>query len=154
MTVNELADLLIAARGRIDFYWNFYAVMVIAIIGWLVSPKRHLTIPMKALVTVAYVLASAANLMGLSSAYTLADALRKDLLRIAAGSPLSDTRIVLEQHSYLMHQTAATWLHVALGLTVLIAVWSARPGEPEAPAAASSPAPVEQEPSTKKRRRK
>jgi hypothetical protein len=43
MSVKEVADLLFAARGRIDFYWNFYVVAVIAVIGWLLSLKKKLT---------------------------------------------------------------------------------------------------------------
>ena len=42
MTIKEVADLLFAARERIDFYWNFYVVVVIAVIGWIVSLKKTL----------------------------------------------------------------------------------------------------------------
>src|SRR6266496_169063 len=52
MSIKEIADLLFAARERIDFYWNFYVVVVIAVIGWLVSFKKTLTLSMKLLVSV------------------------------------------------------------------------------------------------------
>jgi hypothetical protein len=135
MSVNDLADLLIAARGRVDFYWNFYAVMVIAIIGWLVSPKRHFTVSMKLLVTVVYVLASSMNLLGLYSSYSLAEALRTDLVRAAADSPLANTRILLEQHSFELHRTAALGIHLVLAATIVFGIWAVRPADTAAPVA-------------------
>lgn len=141
MSVNDLAELLIAARGRVDFYWNFYAVMVIAIIGWLVSAKKHFTVPMKALVTAAYVLASAMNLMGLYSSYSLAEALRADLVRAAAGTPLVETRVLLDRHSYELHRAAALAIHLGLAAAILVAVWTARfsAGEGERGSEAAAP---------------
>lgn len=43
MSINYAIDLLFAARERIDFYWNFYVVVVIAIVGWIVTRKEPLT---------------------------------------------------------------------------------------------------------------
>jgi putative effector of murein hydrolase len=138
MTVNDIADLLFAARGRIDFYWNFYVVVVIAVIGWLVSLKRTLTTSNKVLVSAVYLIAAATNLMGLYSSYAIAEALRTDLLRVAATTPLTDTRNLLQQHSYLSHRMAALWIHLAIGTAILFAIWFARPSEPE-PTAAKAP---------------
>jgi hypothetical protein len=132
MTTKDVADLLFAARERIDFYWNFYVVVVIAVIGWLVSLKKTLTLSMKVLVSVAYVIAAAMNLLGLYSSYTFAEALRTDLLRMAATTPLTDTRLILEQHSYLTQRLAAFWVHLAVGATILLVVWFGPFSEPEA----------------------
>jgi hypothetical protein len=130
MTAKDVADLLLAARERIDFYWNFHVVVVIAVIGWLVSLRRTLTVPLKALVSVAYVIAAATNLVGLHGAYTFAEALRTDLLRMAASVPLPDTRLVLERHSYLAHRLMALWIHVGVGGAILLVLWFARFVEP------------------------
>jgi hypothetical protein len=112
MTIKDVADLLFAARERIDFYWNFYVVVVIAVIGWLVSRKKSLTPSMKVLVSVAYLIAAAMNLLGLYGSYTFAEALRTDLLRMAATAPLTDTRLLLEQHSDLAQRLTAIWIHL------------------------------------------
>jgi hypothetical protein len=125
ITIKEVADLLFAARERIDFYWNFYVVVVIAVIGWLVSVNKTLTRSMKVLVSVAYLIAAIANLLGLYGSYTFAEALRTDLLRMAATSPLTDTRLILEQYSYLAQRQAA----------ILLVIWFARFSESEAAAA-------------------
>ena len=135
ITIKEVADLLFAARERIDFYWNFYVVVVIAVIGWLVSINKTLTRSMKVLVSVAFLIAAVMNFLGLYSAYTFAEALRTDLLRMAATSPLTDTRLILEQHSYLAQRLTAFWIHLTVGATILLVIWFARFSEPEAAAA-------------------
>lgn len=131
ITIKDLADLLFAARGRIDFYWNFYVIIVIAVIGWLVSLKRALTPSMRALVSVAYFVAAAMNLLGLYSAYTFAEALRLDLLRLVGSTSLAETRTLLEQHSYLPQRLVAIGIHLAVGTAILLVVWRGRFAEPE-----------------------
>jgi hypothetical protein len=131
LTLRDVADLLFAGRERIDFYWNFYVIVVIAVIGWMVTIKKTLTTPIKVLVSVAFLIATATNLVGLYSAYTLAEALRTDLLRLGATSPLTDTRLVLEQHSYASHRTVALAVQLVIGAAVLFTIWFGRLIPPE-----------------------
>jgi hypothetical protein len=137
MTIRDIADLLFSARERIDFYWNFYVVVVIAVIGWLVTFKRTLTLSMKLLVSIAYLVAAIMNFLALYSAYTFAEALRADLLRLLATTPLADTQVILAQHSYLPQRLAALGVHLAVGSAILLVVWFARFAEPEAAAKAA-----------------
>jgi hypothetical protein len=153
MTIKDVADLLFAARERIDFYWNFYVVVVIAVIGWLVSLKKTLTRPMKVLVSVVYVIATATNLLGLYSSYTFAEALRADLVRMAATTPLTDTHLYLEQHSYLPQRLAAIGVHLVVGATILLVVWFARFSEPEVLEAKVATSNTEGESSREKQKR-
>jgi hypothetical protein len=94
---------------------------------------------MKLLVSVAYVIAAVMNFLGLYSSYRFAEALRTDLLRMAATTPLTDTTLLLEQHSYLPQQVTAFWIHFVVGATILLVVWFARFSEPEAAAAKAAP---------------
>jgi hypothetical protein len=126
MSVKEAADLLFAARGRIDFYWNFYVIVVIAVIGWLITLKRPLTSSMRMLVTVAFLTAASMNLAGLYGSYTFAEALRSDLVRLTALAPLTETRLALERHSYLAQRAAAIWIHLVVGAAIVLGVWFAR----------------------------
>ncbi len=153
MSIKDVADLLFAARERIDFYWNFYVVVVIAVIGWLMSLKKTLTRSMKVLVSVVYVIAAATNLVGLYSSYTFAEALRADLVRMAATTPLTDTQLYLEQHSYLPQRLAAIGVHLAVGATILLVVWFARFSDAEAPAAKTTTSNAAKESSQGKQRR-
>lgn len=126
LTLRDVADLLFAARARIDFYWNFYVIVVIAVIGWMVTVKKTLTFSIKLLVTVAFLIAAVTNLVGLYSSYTVAEALRLDLLRLGATSPLRNTRLMLEQHSYELHRAVALAVHFVLGSAILLTVWLGR----------------------------
>ena len=123
MSIKEAIDLLFAARERIDFYWNFYVVVVIAVVGWIVTRKEPLTRSAKILVTVAYLIAAATNLVGLYGSYAFAEALRTDLLRMTAGSPLTETRTLLDRHSYVSQRISAVAVHVGVGLTILLVLW-------------------------------
>jgi len=153
MTIKDVADLLFAARERVDFYWHFYVVVGIAVIGWLVSLKKTLTPSMKLLVSVVYVIAAATNLLGLYSSYTFAEALRTDLVRMAATTPLSDTHLFLEQHTYLPQRLAAICIHVVVGVSILLVVWFARFSEPEVAAAKAAPGSAEGASSREKQKR-
>jgi hypothetical protein len=153
ISIKEVADLLFAARERVDFYWNFYVVVVIAVIGWLVSVNKTLSRSRKVLVSVAYLIAASMNLLGLYSSYTFAEALRTDLLRLAATSPLTDTRLILEQHSYLSQQLAAFWIHLVVGATILLVVWFARFSEPEITTTKATTSSAEGESSHEKQKR-
>ena len=126
VSIKDVAELLFAARERIDFYWNFYVIVIVAVVGWLVTLKKPLTVPMKVVVTVAYLIAATMNFLGLYSAYTFAEALRTDLLRIASDPAIANTRLILEQHSYIAHRWGALFAHIGLGLPILLAVWFAR----------------------------
>lgn len=123
MSIKDAIDLLFAARERIDFYWNFYVVVVIAVVGWIVTRKEPLTRSTRVLVTVAYLIAAATNLVGLYGSYAFAEALRTDLLRMTAGSPLTETRILLDQHSYISQRVSAVAVHLGVGATILLVVW-------------------------------
>ena len=128
MSIKDVIDLLFSARERIDFYWNFYVVIVVAVVGWIVTRKERLTRTNRILVTVAYAIASATNLVGLYGSYTFAEALRRDLLTATAGSPLTNTRAVLLQHSYASQRFWAFVVHLGVGASLLVAVWLAHRG--------------------------
>ena len=126
ISVKEVADLLLEARGRIDFYWNFYIAVVIAVIGWLMSRKLPLTRSMKILVSITYAIAAIMNVLGLYNAYTFAEALRVDLLRIEGTAVLEETRRLLGGHSYLPLRQVAMAVHLVVGGITLFVVWFAR----------------------------
>ncbi|HEX7004991.1 MAG TPA: hypothetical protein VF168_12470 [Trueperaceae bacterium] len=125
-SMKEVAELLLAARGRIDFYWNFYLAVVVAVVGWLLSRKSALTMSTKVLVTVVYLVAASMNLMGLVASYALAEALREDLLTIESTHQLANTRLLLEEYSYLPQRSVALAVHLLVAAMILYIVWSGR----------------------------
>ena len=87
MDTKDIADLFIAATGKVEFYWNFYTVTLLALIGWLVTTKKILRPGLKSLITVGYLVFVLMNILGLWGSYTFAEALRQDLLIAAKAAP-------------------------------------------------------------------
>ena len=101
LPIKDIADLFVTATGRIEWYWNFYVVMVIALVGWLVSKDNPLTHQLKVTITIGYVVFVLMNLYGLWGSYTFTEALRMDLLAAANDqNQLQHARAVLTQHSF------------------------------------------------------
>ena len=129
MDVQNVADLFVAATNKIEFYWNFYVVTLIALVGWLVSTKRSLSVSLKLLITVAYLVFVAMNILGLYGSYTFAEALRTDLLSMEGAKAISHTHKVLQTHSYVGQRTGMFWIHAIVGVAVLLVIWLGRFGE-------------------------
>jgi hypothetical protein len=134
ISLKDIADLLIKASERVDFYWNFLAVILIALVGWLIALKNPLTREMKVLVTVTYLLAAGMNLLGLYSSYTFAEALRLDLLSLPGSEVLRASREVLDAHSFAAQRLMACWVHGIIAASVLGVLWLGRFGSRRIPA--------------------
>jgi len=131
MDTKEIADLFVTATGKIEFYWNFYTVTLLALIGWLVSTKNALRPRLKILVTVGYLAFVLMNVIGLWGSYTFAEALRQDLLISVKTAPdtLKNAQAVLFERSFESQRMLALVIHAILGAFVLSAVWFGRLGE-------------------------
>ena len=131
MDTKDIADLFLAATGKIEFYWNFYTVTLIALIGWLVSRKQPFQPKLKLLITVGYQAFVLMNVLGLLGSYTFAEALRLDLLAAPQAVPdsLVHARDVLNKHSYDDQKILAMVIHAVLAVFVLGVIWFGRFGE-------------------------
>jgi hypothetical protein len=125
METKELAELFITATGKIEFYWNFFTVTVLALIGWLAAGNHVLTLRLKILVTVGYSLFVMMNIFGLLGSYEFAEALRLDLLASARNDAdsLEHARRVLSERSFEQQKTLVFFIHAAVAAVVLFAVW-------------------------------
>jgi fucose 4-O-acetylase-like acetyltransferase len=129
MDLKDVVGLFVTATAKIEFYWNFYVVMLIALIGWLVSVKKPLSTSLKSLITVGYVVFIAMNVLGLYGSYTFAEALRTDLLSMEGAKALPHTHKVLQTHSYVGQRTGMFWIHAIVGVAILLVVWLGHFGE-------------------------
>jgi hypothetical protein len=131
MDIKDIADLFIAATGKIEFYWNFYTLTLLALIGWLVSTRKVLGPGLKSLITVGYLVFVLMNILGLWGSYTFAEALREDLLIAASAAPdiLGNTQAVLSERSFASQRILALMIHTILGVFVLSVIWFGRFGE-------------------------
>lgn len=140
MAIKDAADFLLKIMGEIRFYWNFYVVTLIALIGWLLSNKNSLSNSLKFLITTGYLIFVAMNILGLYSSYTLAEAIRLDLLAMEDAKIMSHTYDVLQATSLLAQRTASLVIHLVLGIVFLSAVWFGPFGERSAKSNRSSTA--------------
>src|SRR5438034_9878262 len=53
--LKDVAQLFITATARVEFYWNFYVVMLLGLIGWMFSTKKPITAHLKLLITAGYI---------------------------------------------------------------------------------------------------
>lgn len=132
MELKDVAQLFITSTARVEFYWNFYVVMLLAMVGWMISTRKPITTHLKLLITAGYIIFVFMNLTGLWGAYAFAESLRLDLLSMAAKlSPddLKNARVILSEHSFLQQRMFALGIHLILAVGVLSSVWLARLGD-------------------------
>ncbi|PKG98577.1 hypothetical protein [Paraglaciecola sp. MB-3u-78] len=131
METKDIADLFIAATGKIEFYWNFYTVTLLVLIGWLISTKKILRPGLKCLITVGYLVFALMNILGLWGSYTFAEALRQDLLIAAQSAPdtLKNAQTILSKSSFSKQKVSVLIIHGVLGVFVLSVIWFGRLGE-------------------------
>ena len=129
MELKEIADLFITAVGKVEFYWNFYTVTLLALIGWLISTKMVLGFRLKLLITVGYLFFVLMNLIGLWGSYSFAEALRLDLLEAAKNIPCklnkvaNAQKLLSQQRSFDFQMTLAIIIHFILAILILSVVW-------------------------------
>lgn len=126
MDGSELADLVLKIDGRVLASWQFYAATVIAVIGWLVTRKRGITIRVKVLVTAGFVAFISMNIYGLLSAYLLLDAAVADLRSLPALQQLPNIREVLNSHQPPNRYLQIFSIHLLAGGLLVWALWFTR----------------------------
>ena len=125
METKDIADLFIVATGKIEFYWNFYTVTLLALIGWFVSSKKVFGSRLQLLITIGYLAFVSMNIIGLLGSYTFAEALRLDLLKATEmdNVNIENIRAVISERSFEPHKKAVFVVHGALGIFVLSFLW-------------------------------
>jgi len=83
MTESDLIDIFFKARGNIQFFWNIYAVIILALMGWLISLKQDLSWQVKLLVSCGFIVFIIINISGQLRSYELIIAAKSDLLSMA-----------------------------------------------------------------------
>ena len=128
MEPKEIADLFLKATDKIEFYWNFYVVLLTAMIGWFISLNKLLSTKMKLLITSGYLVFAVMNVIGLYGAYSFAEALRIDILTLNTIENIPNTLMLLKEHSYLNQLSAVKWIHLVIGVGMIFTIWSGRIG--------------------------
>ena len=120
-------DIFLKVTDRVGFFWNFYLLAVIAIVGWLLSSGRTLTRYTKVLMITAYLLFGAANAFALFDNYSFLRELVGEIQTRTNGQPfespgLSDKVMGLSS-SFLAFRWISVAMHVVIDPLLALAIW-------------------------------
>ncbi len=126
MELKERIDLCLRLQDRIYFFWNWYIVGLIAIVGWILTTDNVCSPHFKVILSFAFLTFIGMNISGLLRAYKLFGAARRDLLRqynltrlqeFSANSICS----VIEKQTY--NYSLLTLVYAIGVVAVLLIIW-------------------------------
>jgi hypothetical protein len=123
MPISDLLDLFRSAADLVNFYWNFYVIGIVAVLGWLFSLKRALTRRQKIILTTVYVGFIALNLLALVNSYRFMEAARLDALGKISVRTLPNLRQMLVSTSFAEQQWMGWIVHGVVDAAVIAAIW-------------------------------
>jgi uncharacterized membrane protein len=128
MQTKDIVDMFLSALGKVEFYWNFYTVTVLALIGWMASTKAATVQRLRLLVLVGFCAFSAMNLLGLHGSYLFTESLQKDLIALgsndSASANLKHTSNLLGRVRYDIQRIASYFIHLVVGVLFAMALFS------------------------------
>ena len=136
MPISDLLDLFQAAVDLVNFYWNFYVIGIVAVLGWLFSLKRNLTPRQRIILTGVYVGFIVLNLLALMNSYRFMEAARLDALGEIPAGTLPHLSRMLTSISFANQQWMGWIIHIVVDSMVIAAIWlfhvepEATPAEP------------------------
>ena len=80
LTVKDRYDLYLHFNDKVLFFWNWYTVGIIAVVGWMLSSEKKFSWSMKAIISFVFLTFIGMNISGLVRSYKLLMASRRDLL--------------------------------------------------------------------------
>lgn len=124
--IKDIIDIIEKLESRINAYWNFYTLIVIATIGWLMSSKTPFTIEQSIALTIALSLFFLANLSVMRSATRRVVAFEQELNQIAQDTEFcsDDLKIELGRQTMPFRVVASYLLHFTVDIAVIFSIWS------------------------------
>ncbi len=125
-SIKKIIDIIESLESRINSYWNFYIVVVVATIGWLMSAKVPFTIDQGVALTIAIGLFFIANFLVMRSATKCVIAF-EDELNTASQKYEFDSVVLKEElsHTSMPSRLLLSYLlHGSIDIAVIYAIWS------------------------------
>jgi hypothetical protein len=133
MDLKDKLDLCLRLYDKVHFFWNWYAVGMIAIVGWSASSKEFacLDAEWKWLISGVYLVYVLMNVSGLLYSYRLFFAARKDLFRSEPSEDLESVSTILNTMKKMRFPLFLLAIPYALGVVcVLLFIWRAEIASP------------------------
>jgi hypothetical protein len=134
MEPGDLLDRFQAAADLVNFYWNFYVIGIVAVLGWIFSLKRDLARRQRIVLTAVYVGFVVLNLLALVNSYRFLEAARLDALVTIPAGALPHLSRMLDSISFAKQQWIGLIAHIAVDATVIAAIWLMHVEAEESPA--------------------
>ena len=124
--IKKIVEIIESLESRINSYWNFYIVVVLATIGWLMSSNTPFTTNQGIALTIAVGLFFAANFAVLRAATKRVVAFEDELNSLANihefKSPVLKNHLT---HDSLRYRLSSSYLlHLVIDVSVIYAIWS------------------------------
>ena len=124
--ISQIIDIIGNLESRINSYWNFYVVVVLAIIGWLMSSKVPFTTDQGIALALAVILFFAANFLILRATTKRVVAFEDELNCLSANCDFHSIILKneLSRPSLKRRLSASYLLHATVDIAVIYAIWS------------------------------
>ena len=125
MNLNDLLELSEKLEERINAYWNFYTIVILAIAGWLYSTDITFGVVIMIVLTIALVAFLFSNLAVITFATRKLTALKSEIEAIAPSSGLKSEKSVKQLGSWsIPNRLKLSWaLHLLLDIALVTAIW-------------------------------
>lgn len=124
--IKNTIDIIETLETRINTYWNFYFIVVLAVIGWLMSSRTPFTESQGIALTVAISLFLIANLSVIRAATKRVMAFESEL-KVASTKQEFHSSALKEElsHASIGNRLFASYLlHGVIDIAVIYAIWS------------------------------
>lgn len=124
--IKDLLDIIEKLESRINTYWNFYTLVVIAAVGWLMSSKTPFTIEQSIALTIALSLFFLANFSVMRAATIRVVAFERELNKITQSTEFLTSELMIElgRETMPFRVLASYLLHVIVDIAVIFVIWS------------------------------
>ncbi len=124
MNAKDAIDIFFTSRQNIQSFWNFYALVVVALLGWLVSLDDNLGWQLKLLVSTSFMSFVALNAIALLRSYDLVVSSQEDIKDLLARGE-KDHQHVASLILRMKFRSKPVWaLHAVVDTVLLVALWS------------------------------
>lgn len=127
MDLKELLDLHEVIESRINAYWTYWSVAIIAVAGWLFGKETPLPLQYQWQIAVAIGVFFLANLIVLWNATTLVTGFRDEIRLKAGHTDFESPKLAqaLEKDPLVCRLPLTLALHLVIDIIVLWAIFSA-----------------------------
>ena len=128
MNLEQLTNIIQELNKSIDSYWNFYTLVIIAVIGWLIARQRKLIWTQSIIIVFGLILFFGANASRLGATFCNLQIV-EDEKQAVVNSQLKNNEISFQTddfQKYLLNSNTASrywyYLHIPIDILVIIFV--------------------------------